>query len=423
MSKALTPIVIMDFSGIYKEESFYKNRKTTWIDCTDIEHCRYLCDEEAQTKIKERIKGPRSGGIHFIDSGNFHYVSKFWTDKINEPFVLIVFDHHPDMQPTLFGDLMSCGCWVKDAIDTNRNLQKVIIIGAADALVRQVPVEYKNKVLFFTESAMKQASSWEQFTKLTIHHPVYLSIDKDVLDSEEAITDWDNGSMTLDELKQLLDIIIHHDIVLGIDICGECTNTLNIITKPNTLVMNDKSNKTILSHLLNMKKKGEELFPLVDEEGNVIGSAPRKRCHDGSKPLHPVVHLHLFDNQGRLFLQKRSITKDIQPGKWDTSVGGHVDFGEAVESALRREAREELGITEYVPKLIDKYIFESEIERELVHVFTTVYDGDVQIDNDELEDGGFFTIQQINKMIDNHEVTPNFASEYKKYYHMINTQE
>ena len=91
----------------------------------------------------------------------------------------------------------------------------------------------------------------------------------------------------------------------------------------------------------------QEMFPLVDEEGNIIGAATRGECHNGSKLLHPVVHLHVFNSHGELYLQKRPEWKDIQPGKWDTAVGGHVDLGESVEQALRREVREELGITEF----------------------------------------------------------------------------
>ena len=75
----------------------------------------------------------------------------------------------------------------------------------------------------------------------------------------------------------------------------------------------------------------EEWFPLVNEKGETIGKATRKECHNGSKMLHPVVHLHIFNKAGDLYLQKRSINKDIQPGKWDTAVGGHIDYGEPVE--------------------------------------------------------------------------------------------
>ena len=117
----------------------------------------------------------------------------------------------------------------------------------------------------------------------------------------------------------------------------------------------------------------EEMFPVVDEEGNIIAAATRGECHNGSKLLHPVIHLHVFNSKGELYLQKRPDWKDIQPGKWDTSVGGHIDLEESVDIALRRETQEELGITDFMPEKLTSYIFESTRERELVfvHKYTT----------------------------------------------------
>lgn len=120
-----------------------------------------------------------------------------------------------------------------------------------------------------------------------------------------------------------------------------------------------------------MTDNSDEIFPIVDENGNVTGKATRGQCHCGSKLLHPVVHLHVFDPQGRLYLQKRPEWKDIQPGRWDTAVGGHIDYGEEVADALRREAREELGLEEFTPEPLDRYVFESDRERELINCFRT----------------------------------------------------
>ena len=160
----------------------------------------------------------------------------------------------------------------------------------------------------------------------------------------------------------------------------------------------------------------QEIFPIVDESGKVTGSATRGECHNGSKLLHPVVHLHVFNSKGEVYLQKRPEWKDIQPGKWDTAVGGHIDYGETPEEALRREVREELGITDFMPEFVDKYIFESKRERELVYVNRTTYDDEIRPSTEELDGGRFWTMQEIREAIGKGVLTPNFENEFQRCF-------
>jgi len=159
----------------------------------------------------------------------------------------------------------------------------------------------------------------------------------------------------------------------------------------------------------------EEIFPIVDPDGNEISRAPRSVCHDGlSMLLHPVVHLHLFNDKGELYLQLRAKTKDLLPGYWDTSVGGHMDPGETPEEALRREAHEELGLQDFTFRLIDKYIWKSIRERELVYSFTGSSENIPLINHDEIDDGRFWPLQEIAGNLGKNIFTPNFEYEFRK---------
>ncbi|HBF87032.1 MAG TPA: NTP pyrophosphohydrolase [Bacteroidales bacterium] len=167
-------------------------------------------------------------------------------------------------------------------------------------------------------------------------------------------------------------------------------------------------NKFRLKHL-----KSEEWLPIVDEDGNVKAKAPRSICHRNKELLHPVVHLHVVNKKGEFFLQKRPANKLIQPDKWDTSVGGHVSFNETIEQALKKEAIEELGIVDFKPIFVKKYIWESDVERELVFMFYTQYEGIVKINKNELADGKFWRILDIDNQINKDIFTPNFLKEFE----------
>lgn len=159
----------------------------------------------------------------------------------------------------------------------------------------------------------------------------------------------------------------------------------------------------------------DELLPLVDENGNITGAATRGECHNGSMMMHPVIHLHVFNSKGELYLQKRPEWKDIQPGKWDTAVGGHIDLGEHVEQALFREAGEELGIEGFTPEALPQYVFRSACECEMVYPYKTVYDKDIR-PSEETSGGRFWSMDEIRESIGKGILTPNFEQEFKKLF-------
>lgn len=159
-------------------------------------------------------------------------------------------------------------------------------------------------------------------------------------------------------------------------------------------------------------KDNDEWVPLVDEQGKILGRATRKEVHSGPGKLHPVVHLHIINSKGEIYLQKRSLLKDTQPGKWDTSVGGHVDLGETIEQALLRETAEELNITGIRPVPLVQYKWETDIESELVFSFTALYNATPVFNKLEIDEGRFWTINEIRKNLQTGIFTPNFENEF-----------
>ena len=238
-------ITVQDFTGIYDYQPFMQELREIaansadihWLDCTKIVGTDCYCDDDAIQEINALIDNTQCDSsnktesssipeIHFFDNGNYHYMSKLWTDRIQEPFSLIVFDHHPDMQPPRFGGILSCGGWVKEVLDHNKFIQNVVIIGVKDELIETVREElsqsgetaFLDKVIYIKESELSTFSS-----PLIAHssQPIYLSIDKDALSSAFAVTNWDQGSLTTELLKAIIAELATKYKILGIDICGE----------------------------------------------------------------------------------------------------------------------------------------------------------------------------------------------------------
>ncbi len=159
----------------------------------------------------------------------------------------------------------------------------------------------------------------------------------------------------------------------------------------------------------------EELLNIVDENDIVKGVATRSEVHGNPALIHRVAHVLVFNSQGELFLQKRAMDKDVQPGKWDTSVGGHIDAGEDYATGARREMAEELGIAAADLKFLYKYRHENAYESEYVATYSCVWDGKIVTAEDEIDEGRFWSLPEIEENLDTKVFTPNFIDELGRY--------
>lgn len=224
-------------------DSENENPAIHWMDCTKISGTDCYCDDDAQVEIKKMLDqalihckkaNAEMPGVHFFDNGNYHYMSKLWTDRIQEPFDLVIFDHHPDMQPPRFEGILSCGGWVKEVLDHNPYARNVLLMGVADHLIEEIQNEpstefkkYANRVTFVPESSLQNSNGIPALTQDFLgksNLPIYISIDKDALSPNDAVTNWDQGSLTFLQLEQILHALFAQHKIIGIDICGERAN-------------------------------------------------------------------------------------------------------------------------------------------------------------------------------------------------------
>jgi isopentenyldiphosphate isomerase len=157
----------------------------------------------------------------------------------------------------------------------------------------------------------------------------------------------------------------------------------------------------------------EEIFELVDEEGQVIGTAPRSECHRRPDLIHRSVHVFVVNGRGEIYLQLRSRSKDIQPGRWDTSVGGHLAPGEGYREAAAREMDEELALAGSL-RFLHRYLWRTDRESELVETYFHVTDELPAPDPGEIEEGRFFSPSQLESLLEGDDVTPNLREELRR---------
>ena len=219
----------MNFSGIYKQQQFWQTgeiqRNISWVEVQELPGSNCYCDGDAMETLRQKLEEFDADGIHFIDSGNYHYMSRIWLEKLNTPFRLVVFDNHTDMQPPAFGGLLSCGGWVAASLEELPLLKEVILVGPDQEAFDQTEPTLREKVRFLSREKLREMTLEEKvsfFKELTAELPTYLSVDKDVLCPEEASTTWSQGEMTLEELCQFVKILFEKQDILGIDVCGEC---------------------------------------------------------------------------------------------------------------------------------------------------------------------------------------------------------
>ena len=141
----------------------------------------------------------------------------------------------------------------------------------------------------------------------------------------------------------------------------------------------------------------EEIFDVVNERDEVVGRRPRSEVHRLGL-MHRAAHVLVFNAAGQVFLQKRSLKKDRQPGVWDSSASGHVDAGEDYDACVVRELREEIGLeVPTVPQRLFKLAASAETDQEHVWVYRCEAEGPFRLDPEEIERGGWFAREEVTR--------------------------
>ena len=227
--------IILDMTGLCRDGGLERSLGSPEIvGLASLEGTNCYCDDSAASAIRDAISGLPVRALHWIDTGDYHYLSRLWLEKTaaelgDEPFALVLFDHHPDMQEPAFGKVLSCGGWARDAFCGIPNLTQALLVGINPDLEVEILDLVFDGVLAVTTDDLRHTGDalsqevLEMFSLLDPHIPVYISIDKDVLTKEYARTNWDQGCMTLPQLEAAVRRVAAGHRLLGVDVCGGLT--------------------------------------------------------------------------------------------------------------------------------------------------------------------------------------------------------
>lgn len=244
-------ISILHFDETYFSQQELLSYPHEDIDFLNMEHVNLYCEQTSLSTLKKRLEKRQHKGITFIGSGNYHYVTYLLLKEITEPFTLVLFDNHPDMGTGMEVDrqMLSCGSWVSFALDKIPLLERAVIVGPTVVMDRNV---FSPHTYIYPFDGGHHYSIKSILSAIQTQN-IYISIDKDVITSEEVLTNWDQGIMDISSLTSYLEILLKEKRVEGVDICGEehFSPAEILLPKDQAIIQkNEKANLKILETCL-----------------------------------------------------------------------------------------------------------------------------------------------------------------------------
>lgn len=213
--------IMLEFSEIYMRQTELRKEMDKIIDCSMLTGTDCYCDPETQKELMDRIPDCASGKIHLMDSGNYHYMSRLFLEACKKNVSLVMLDNHTDMQPAALLPVLSCGSWLMDTLREVPEVREVFLIGPPEEALHRIPEEMRKSISIISREQMETGEWKKKLNTFIPEYPVYFSVDKDVLSPEVCRTNWDQGIMTLAQLKEILEHFLEKYPVAGADICGE----------------------------------------------------------------------------------------------------------------------------------------------------------------------------------------------------------